>query len=102
MLWKLWLDDLFALPDDSWLWAKTVLGAKKLIKENGVPRLMHLDHDLGDTEDALVFLKWLVELDLDGGIDLSHCSLGVHSKNPIGKNNLLGLWESYALFKMNG
>jgi hypothetical protein len=96
-MYKLFLVDLRAPPDGSWVVARTVAAAYLYIQEYGLPLTMSLDHDLGDGIDAPVLLHKLISDDLDGlpGADFSAVVITVHSANPIGRANLLGLVHSY-------
>ena len=51
---------------------------------------------LGNGVDAPVLLHWLIEQHLDGHLDCTKIvTVGVHSANPVGRENLLGLWVSF-------
>ena len=78
--------------------------AIRLVLERGaVPELISLDHDLGKDADGKVkptsmkFLWWLVDMDLDGHLDLLGIKrVIIHSRNTEGAKNLAGLWDGYA------
>lgn len=96
MTWKLFLDDLRAPPDGTWVVCRSVAAAKLYISEHGVPLELSLDHDLGNGVDAPVLLHWLIDEHLDGHLDCTKIvTVGVHSANPVGRENLLGLWVSF-------
>ena len=96
MTWKLFLDDLRAPPDGTWVVARSVAAAQAHITEYGLPHTVSLDHDLGNGTDAPVLLHWLINQHLDGVIDCTKITtVGVHSANPVGRENLLGLWVSF-------
>lgn len=67
----------------------------------GGPSLASFDHDLGDGEDAISFVRWLIEKDLDsdGSLIPRDFRFWVHSQNPVGKANIEGLLNSYLDFK---
>lgn len=95
-MWKLFLDDLRAPPDGTWVVARSVAAAQAYIREYGLPHTVSLDHDLGDQHDAPALLHWLIHEHLDGAIDCKNIvSVDVHSANPVGRENLLGLWASF-------
>jgi len=95
-MWKLFLDDLRAPPDGSWVVARSVAAAQHHITEYGVPLEMSLDHDLGNGTDAPVLLHWLINQHLDGYLNVAKiATVNVHSANPVGRENLLGLWVSF-------
>ena len=97
MTYKLFLDDLRAPPDQTWVVLRSVRAAKEYVGTYGVPFTMSLDHDLGG-EDAPIFLKYLIDMDLDGVLDIQNIKMSVHSANPVGRQNLLGLLASYRNF----
>lgn len=100
MKYTLFLDDL---RDPTWdlidvLVARNVHEAEVLVKDLGVPSCLSLDHDLGKNEpSAMAFLHWLVDDHLNGLIDLRLIEeVIVHSANPVGADNLAGLWDGFA------
>lgn len=98
MCYNLFLDDLRAPPDQTWVVLRSVAAAKQYVAEYGLPAKMSLDHDLGG-EDAPVFLRWLIDELLDGTLVMTkHIDFNVHSANPVGVNNLHGLWDGYLRF----
>lgn len=67
------------------------------------PAVISFDHDLGrdadgkDLPNGLWLLKWLIDQDLDGVIDLNKIHrIIVHSANPNGAANIAGLWDGYS------
>lgn len=57
--------------------------------------LLSVDHDLQEFDDktqeestGYTFIKWLVDYFIDNDISLSKLNVVVHSKNPIGKENI--------------
>lgn len=101
--WSLFLDDErfppLSEPQD-WFIARTIGDAIYHIKIFGLPYRMSLDHDLGkDEPSGFHFVKWLVDEDLDGTLDISVIkSFYVHSQNPVGARNMNELFESYKLY----
>lgn len=108
MTYKLFLDDLRAPPDQTWVVARSVASAIEYVRAYGLPREMSLDHDLGDGCDAPAFLYWIIDRDIEqdherqyaGGNQpgLENIKFNVHSANPAGRQNLEGLWSSYMKF----
>ncbi len=97
-MWKLWLDDQIYDPDaplrhtpEGFIGARSSEEAKALVLKNGVPSFMSLDHDLGETDNVMVFLKWLV---YEYGCDTPP-AYHVHSANPVGKANIISYMESW-------
>lgn len=96
MTWKLWLDDERTPPDETWTWARSSSEAKQLVNGKGIPDRMDLDHDLGEEDTGMVFLKWLIKQDLDGKVSIRDCGdVHYHSQNPVGVENMQGLLNSY-------
>jgi hypothetical protein len=100
--WKLYLDDLRYPSDKSYTIARSVKDTQKLVNIFGVPTFISFDHDLGvDTKGELLlcgydFVKWLVQMDMDGLIDLDvKFTFEVHSKNPVGAENIRRYLEQY-------
>ena len=102
---KLFIDDLRPIPDDSWVVVRSCQEACDYVSKHGVPSIISFDHDLGikpdgTEESAFTFAKWLVEQDLDGKIDLSKdFTFKIHSANPVGRKNIEGLLQGYLDFK---
>jgi hypothetical protein len=98
MTWTLFLDDIRFPVDETWQIARSVDEAMALIKSQGYPIEMSLDHDLGDdVPTGHDFVKLLIEQALTEGTeaDLVAIDMGVHSANPVGKLNINGLWKSF-------
>ena len=70
-------------PDDSWSVAHSSKEAIELTVANGFPELMDLDHDLGEGDDVLIYLKWLADNYYD-----STPMWSVHSRNTEGEKNI--------------
>ena len=93
-MFKLFLDDLRSPPDGTWVVARSVAAAKVYITEYGVPYQVSFDHDLGG-QDTPALLHWLIEKHLDEELDITGITVSVHSANPVGRENILGLWFSF-------
>lgn len=96
--WKLWLDDQLDDPEtperhtpDRFLGARSTEEAQKLVTEHGMPWTMDLDHDLGETDRTMDFLKWLQERYPNGPVPHTR----VHSRNPEGTLNILAFTNSW-------
>lgn len=95
--WKLYLDDVRTPPDFSWVLARSVAEAMKLIRQHGLPVAISFDHDMGDQlPTGKDFLNTLVEQALDSHTmaALVQVRVVVHSANPVGRANIQGLWQS--------
>ncbi len=97
MTWKLYLDDE-RLPKTfkDWTVIRTVKEAEDKILQAGLPDECSLDHDIDERANGLDFVKWLIEQDLDGKINIPFdWKWNVHSANPMGKNNMESLLKNY-------
>jgi hypothetical protein len=97
MKWNLWLDDQINDPDAENRWTpENYVGAESsdaaihLVQKFGPPELMDLDHDLGEGDDAMIFLKWLSDNYYD-----QIPGYVVHSSNPVGRKNIISFMESW-------
>lgn len=96
----LWLDDFREPPDKSYFVAKSYDEATGIVTMLGAPKEMHLDHDLGsNSKTGMDFVKWLVEQDLNGKIDLTNTEVYSQSDNPAGKDNILNTVKRYKKFR---
>lgn len=107
-MWNLFIDDERNPKDTSrtWIIARSVEEAIKLIEEHGCPLYISFDHDLGC--DALSqplptgydLAHWLVNSELEGKISFPEgFAFNVHSANPQGAANIQGLIDRYLRFK---
>lgn len=114
MTWALFLDDIRAIDynpkftqqakekDLDVNLARSSKEAKTLVREFGCPCLVSFDHDLGEEDTAIVFIKWLIEIDQDSNYQLipENFSFMTHSSNPVGSMNIFGLIDSYLHFRL--
>lgn len=106
MNYKLYIDDIRTPSDpNEWTIARTSTKAITLIKGLGVPTFISFDHDLGEDDDAMKVVKFLVDTDLDkeerGEKNWipKNFKFHVHSANPTGKQNIEGLLNGYLKHK---
>lgn len=113
----LFLDDE-RMPDDvTWLliggvgargadWhvVRSLAEAVAWVKANGFPDVISFDHDLGlmhyamdysNEQTGYDFAKWLIEHDMNTGSMPDTFDFTVHSKNPIGAENIKTLLRNY-------
>ena len=97
MAWLLFLDDERFPPDDGreWIIARSSAEALALVDVRGWPESVSLDHDLGGEDTAMVFLHGAIDRLVDASGAPLPFTWTVHSQNPIGRDNLLGLLASY-------
>lgn len=101
----LWLDDCRNPLIGNWLsyspieipyeviWVKNAFEFKAWIELNQLPDAICFDHDLGEKESGFDCAKWLIEYCLDNKLELP--KYGIQSANPIGKDNIDGLFKSF-------
>lgn len=92
--------------DQEWKIARTCAEAYKIIRENGSPKYISFDHDLGQNQaTGYDFAKDLVNEDQEetGWFKFTeNFDFYVHSMNPIGKKNIESILNNYLNFKRNG
>lgn len=99
MKWNLFIDDernpeTIYLLGEYWTIARSSEQATNLVKEKGMPDAISFDHDLGENDTSIVFLKWLIEYALENKINwVPECFF--HTQNPVGKQNLKSLVSSW-------
>ena len=96
MTYKLFIDDERYPVGDSWVIARTSNEAVEVIKEKGVPSFISFDHDLGDRDTSMIFIHKMIDFVLDGDMIIpDDFDFYVHSQNPIGKQNIEGILNSF-------
>jgi len=97
MNWKLWLDDQMLdneAPDrhcpEGFFGARSTGEAQRLCLMAGPPSFVDFDHDLGGSDDALVFLHWLEKSFPDTPPEYQ-----IHSANPVGRERIVSFLESW-------
>lgn len=87
-----------------WQIVRSLSEAKDWVLANGFPDVISFDHDLGmdhyagnydDGKTGFDFAKWLVEFDMDTKTMPADFKFTVHSKNPIGSENIRELLNNY-------
>ncbi len=117
MSWKLYLDNNRNPKSSGWTIARTVEDAKKLVSEKGLPEEVSLDNDLGYIVDGVIYLdlvddnvpsnailmptgsdfvKWLVEQDMDGVINIpKDFKYNIHSANTTQNDWMRNYFRNY-------
>lgn len=113
---KLYLDDIRTPIDETWDIVRSYNEFVDYITTNGIPDLISFDHDLAvehmndyydyqanginvinyDTfteKTGMDCAKWLVDYCIDNNVELKQVT--VHSANPAGSENILGLINNY-------
>lgn len=97
---KLFLDDIRPAPDATWTIARTYDEAVAIVDVHGFPDTVSFDHDLGDDiMTGVSFARFLVDLDLDKATMPASFTYTVHSANPVGRDNIVGLLDRYLRWK---
>ena len=114
--WKLFVDDLrkpeyleqtkthgqvFAFTTGPWHVAINQWEAQALITAKGLPSVISFDHDYGEEEqtgNGHHLAQWLAERHIEGTFDLRAMNYQVHSSNPEGKRNIIGVLEDIRRF----
>ena len=99
-----WLDDerdpKVFLPDrkrnDTVIWIRDYKTFKRRIIEFLLPDVIWFDHDLGEEKTGKDCANFLVDYCLDRGVPLPEYHS--QSQNPVGKENILKLLDSYDKF----
>lgn len=94
-MWKLFLDDERDPIGDGWSIARSADSARALIIEQGLPRFISFDHDLGYGDNGSQFVTWLIDHMIDNGLRFpTDFSYVIHSQNPIGYGNIQSKMDS--------
>jgi len=97
MTWKLYLDDERNPTQAGWTVVRSsVMAVVRCVERNELPELMSLDHDLGEKDDTMRFLKELHHIWETMGADPDKIpKYVVHSENPVGAKNIISFMESW-------
>lgn len=97
MRYSLFLDDVRDPPDpENWVVCRSSDEAIQTMTDRGIPNRISFDHDLGGSDTAMIFVHEMIEQILDGELSLpGDFSYRVHSANPVGRDNLIGLLDSF-------
>lgn len=97
----LFLDDLRSPDNDDWHVVTNYLDFVDYILNNDMPVVISMDHDLGTIKDGYDCIKFLVHHIVDNyimkDIDISLPVVLVHSKNPVGRENIERYWQGFVI-----
>lgn len=94
MTWNLYIDDLRTPPADrDWLVCRSSQEALNRIMDIGMPSFVSFDHDLGEDDTTMVFLRRLVNEVWDGKTAIPDYQ--IHSANPVGSLNIHSFMDSW-------
>ena len=100
----LWLDDERDPAEEKWhayfpiqvsavVWLKTYSEFVDWITDHGLPAAICFDHDLGEDKSGFDAAKWLTEYCLNENRTLP--AWNIQSANPIGKENIVSILNSF-------
>lgn len=96
---KLFIDDIRDPIQDDFIVLRNYAEAVGLMRQKGCPNFISFDHDLGTADDLTGYdiAKWIVNRDIDmNGAFIPHdFDYVVHSANPVGRDNIVGLLNNY-------
>ena len=99
MSYRMFIDDERYPVDDSVI-VRGYTDFYYMVVTRGFPHFISFDHDLGDGPTGMDIAKSIVDMDIEGIIDIPEdFSYYVHSQNPIGKGNIEGLLNNYLINK---
>lgn len=87
-----------------WQIVRSLIEGQDWVRKNGFPDVISFDHDLGpdhyagnfdDGKTGYDFAKWLIEYDMDTNTMPRNFKFTIHSKNPIGGENIRSLLNNY-------
>ena len=92
----LWIDDVRTAPQHYDFHARSSWSAITWMQQHGCPKFISFDHDLGGDDTSMKVIHWMVKQDMDNpGWLRDDFSYAVHSANPVGVQNIVGLIEGY-------
>lgn len=90
---------------DQWIIKRNYVDVFQYILRHGMPTYISFDHDLGENEKSgKDIVNALIDFDLDECDNFKFpkdFDYNVHSANHVGRDNIIGLFESYFKFKNN-
>lgn len=95
----------------TWDIVRSFAEATDWVIKYGCPDVISFDHDLGaahyandysDGKTGYDFCKFLIDYDINNNVMPADFSFTVHSKNPIGKENIETLLNNYLNYKRHG
>jgi hypothetical protein len=77
-----------------WIIVRNFNDFKKIIKNKGIPNIISLDHDLGETNTGYDSIKWLTNYIINNNLNLP-TEIRYHTSNPIGKQNMKTYYNNF-------
>ena len=93
--WGTWKDQAL-YRDSEWIIARNWNEVLELVVSLGFPSMISFDHDLGDNQKTgYVIAQKMCDMIMDG-IEVPHgFQFRVHSKNPVGAENIRGYMNNF-------
>ena len=95
-------DERIPKTNKPWIIKRNYDNTIKHLCKNGCPNYISFDHDLGDASQKTGYdiAKFIIDMDMDyPGFIPNDFEFNVHSANPVGKQNIIKLFENYFNFK---
>lgn len=89
----MFIDDIRPPPSNEWIVVRSTNDALAYVEKYGMPQFISFDHDLGENDTTMIFLRTLVN-HVWNGKDTPP-EYAVHSANPVGKENIISFMESW-------
>jgi hypothetical protein len=104
---KIYIDDLRTPKEEGWVVVRTLEAFKKILVATPISSIdvISFDHDLGIKPDGTLeesgmdCAKFLLDVIMDRGMVEDFPTVYVHSMNPSGVQNIIGLINSFLRFK---
>jgi hypothetical protein len=102
-LFKMYIDDIRTPKSEFDKIVRSSKEAQDFVQLNFCPDYISFDHDLGGDDTSMIFIKWLIEEDLNqnGALIPNNFTYNVHSANPIGSANIEGYLKSYLTHRIH-
>lgn len=94
---KLWVDDIRDAPDESWVVARKVLQAVRLIHLFDLEEIS-LDHDIDNRPDDETFMPIAYFIGAFYLMSKTQPKITIHSINPVGAKDMQTLLAQYGLW----
>ena len=93
--WGSWQDQAM-YRDGEWIVARNWNEVMEIVISLGFPSMISFDHDLGDGQkNGFEIAKKLCDMVMDGVNMPEHFDFRVHSKNPVGAENIRGYMNNF-------
>jgi hypothetical protein len=91
--WKYWIESRCGVDIEIY-WASTYNEFVNYINTT-LPNYICFDHDLGEDEDGMDCMKYLINYMLDNNISANDIIVYSQSANPVGRDNMLMMYNNF-------